>query len=615
MPYSGENDSKLPDRIKKLGEKLRKAWVDTWNSVFKKTKNEARAFATANSVVNKMKAEGSASFEIHGSYGEVKNLKELTDDDITSYGLTPEFCRQRSNMKVIEGNMLLADTPFSPSVSEKFKESGIRSFRLPAEAVAKNLWQLQTMPIHINQDFSGHKDESGAYLSIGTILAGKVVKEEEQTWCRILGALWENDYPDQVEEISKRREEMGLSVELRFSLEGLSLVDDKTADMEDFTYTGVAILEKDCAAFPQSQLLVASKVDNLANSRGAKMKIKIESDGTPEGTKFTVDGEQVGNLSSLSFGFYPDGGFNHPLSCYYSVKEDVPETDWKKTTSFSLDAKEFVEEDSEPGTPYLVEAARWTKAYINSLPDSSFAVIEPDYSSGKNKAKNCRHLPYKDVEGKVDLAHLRNALARMNQIKPVTKSISADELKSKAEKTLLPLAKKNLPDSQWAKASGNEGGGNMEGLNKDTYSKEEVVVLLAAAQSEQAGEKEHQDALAAKDVLIGTEKARAEKAEKDLLDANTKLGAQAKVEKDKAAELAAEKFWTDNEKNYLPENKVEIIAIRKKMELGEATNEEVLKLAELKKSESTLAAGTGNTETKNKDLDQKFGIKNASEKV
>jgi hypothetical protein len=81
-------------------------------------------------------------------------------------------------MKVIEGDMLLADTPFSPSVSKNVmgKESGIFSFRLPAEAVAKNLWQLQTMPIHVNSDFSGHKDEDSIYLSIGTILAGKVWK-------------------------------------------------------------------------------------------------------------------------------------------------------------------------------------------------------------------------------------------------------------------------------------------------------------------------------------------------------------------------------------------------------------------------------------------------------
>ena len=100
-----------------------------------------------------------------------------------------------------------------------------------------------------------------------------------------------------------------------------------------------------------------------------------------------------------------------------------------------------------------VETAEWDRAYINDLPDSAFAVIEPAYKRGETDNKNARHLPYKDKNGKVDLPHLRNALARMNQIKPVTDSISTEELRAQARKVLIPLAKKHLPDSKWAKES------------------------------------------------------------------------------------------------------------------------------------------------------------------
>lgn len=79
-----------------------------------------------------------------------------------------------------------------------------------------------------------------------------------------------------------------------------------------------------------------------------------------------------------------------------------------------------------------MDAAKWTTKYINSLPDSSFAIIEPDYKNNVSSDKNCRHLPIKDADGNIDLPHLRNALARVNQIKPVTKSISTEELRSKA---------------------------------------------------------------------------------------------------------------------------------------------------------------------------------------
>jgi hypothetical protein len=95
---------------------------------------------------------------------------------------------------------------------------------------------------------------------------------------------------------------------------------------------------------------------------------------------------------------------------------------------------------TSPPEPSGQQEAEWTAAYINDLPDSSFAVIEPAYPE-KTQDKQCRHLPYKDKDGTVDLDHLRNALARMNQIEPVTDSISAPELRAKAQHVLIAAAK------------------------------------------------------------------------------------------------------------------------------------------------------------------------------
>lgn len=69
-------------------------------------------------------------------------------------------------------------------------------------------------------------------------------------------------------------------------------------------------------------------------------------------------------------------------------------------------------------TTETIEKAEWTAAYINDLPDSSFAYIEPGGSKddqGKTAPRSLRHLPYKDKDGSVDLPHLRNALARVQQ--------------------------------------------------------------------------------------------------------------------------------------------------------------------------------------------------------
>ena len=69
-----------------------------------------------------------------------------------------------------------------------------------------------------------------------------------------------------------------------------------------------------------------------------------------------------------------------------------------------------------------VQAAQWTTAYVDSLPDSSFGWID------KNGG---RHLPYKDKDGKVDLPHVRNALARLNQVQGMS-----DEERSKVRTKL-----------------------------------------------------------------------------------------------------------------------------------------------------------------------------------
>lgn len=61
---------------------------------------------------------------------------------------------------------------------------------------------------------------------------------------------------------------------------------------------------------------------------------------------------------------------------------------------------------------------QWTAKYVDSLPDSSFAFIDPGGkrdSEGKTKPRSLRHFPYKDANGKLDEAHVRNAVSRVPQ--------------------------------------------------------------------------------------------------------------------------------------------------------------------------------------------------------
>jgi uncharacterized protein len=104
---------------------------------------------------------------------------------------------------------------------------------------------------------------------------------------------------------------------------------------------------------------------------------------------------------------------------------------------------------SEAKTEELVaeDRAVWTAKYINDLPDSAFLYIESGGSKDdqdKTTPRSLRHFPYKDKNGKVDQAHLKNALGRIPQ-----SSLPADVKKTvaaKAKKLYDDLfGKKSLP--------------------------------------------------------------------------------------------------------------------------------------------------------------------------
>ncbi len=89
--------------------------------------------------------------------------------------------------------------------------------------------------------------------------------------------------------------------------------------------------------------------------------------------------------------------------------------------------------------------AEWTTAYINQLPDSAFLYIAPGGTKdeeGKTVPRSLRFFPVKDADGKVDVAHLRNALARIPQAK--IPQAAKDAARKKAE----DLAKEHLETYQ-----------------------------------------------------------------------------------------------------------------------------------------------------------------------
>ena len=91
------------------------------------------------------------------------------------------------------------------------------------------------------------------------------------------------------------------------------------------------------------------------------------------------------------------------------------------------------------------QSAEWTTRYKNDLPDSAFLYIEAGGkkdSEGKIKPRSLRHFPYKNMDGKVDRAHILNAIARIPQALFLSQA-QKDRLQAKARGIYLKFVKYN----------------------------------------------------------------------------------------------------------------------------------------------------------------------------
>lgn len=125
--------------------------------------------------------------------------------------------------------------------------------------------------------------------------------------------------------------------------------------------------------------------------------------------------------------------------------EDFSEENLATNLSEEGDSEDAPEEEGD-----LKELA-WTTKFINALPNAAFAVVEPCY----REKKTARHLPHHGTSVKspsenssVDKPHLRNALARMNQISSVCGN-SDSAIRSGAKRHLTRHAKAVLPSSKY----------------------------------------------------------------------------------------------------------------------------------------------------------------------
>ncbi len=134
---------------------------------------------------------------------------------------------------------------------------------------------------------------------------------------------------------------------------------------------------------------------------------------------------------------------------YIIVQEgsDLQKVPWTEDINGVIQFSDPVEVEMQYVAKAANEKAVWSTAMVNDLPDAAFLFVESGGekdSDGKTTPRSLRHFPYKDAAGKVDLPHLRNAIARAPQAKLPQAVI--DKVQARARNILnAQTSKKDIP--------------------------------------------------------------------------------------------------------------------------------------------------------------------------
>jgi len=134
-----------------------------------------------------------------------------------------------------------------------------------------------------------------------------------------------------------------------------------------------------------------------------------------------------------------------------------------------------------------VEKAARDTAYFNDLPDSYFLFVEPGGkkdAEGKTVPRTLRHLPFKDKNGNLDEARIRNAISRASQIKlkdgTRISEAKARQLQERARKLLEQVKKAVTTEEAIVQEDVQEGSEDMAALETLAEAVKGLTGLLTA---------------------------------------------------------------------------------------------------------------------------------------
>ncbi len=408
MPYTAL--SSLPEPVKALPKHSQEIWMAAFNNAFKTYNgDEHKAFAVAWAAVNKSREAMHSDFE------------RILSTFIKQYG--EEGHAKFENF--ISLNSLKVDRAYTPQA--QFKES----FKWVAPLISKykedseaKYWKVIALTANISMNNNPYDDFTKMQQAAPTLMYRPVnMNHDESKWLpfprtridftkaedmSVEGTLRVDNQDKWLQDMLPKFPNDPDAKIFQVSIEGRPSPDGIEAG---YFFTGLALLEKGVSlpGDPLTEIqplflnesvgqamcrlidgqVVCNCKTNLRESEKTKMKI-TEQEKPPEGELSAEKGKCVCAFC----------GQIDPLT--------TEEADHQKCSSCGHQMQKLPNQATHTGLQGF-------EAFGDaSFPDSCFAYV-PDAAKGADGAKSLRKLPYKNADGTVDIPHVRNALARLDQ--------------------------------------------------------------------------------------------------------------------------------------------------------------------------------------------------------
>lgn len=251
-------------------------------------------------------------------------------------------------------HLVIFDLTTAGAVSQ---HKGPTRYRLAVEGVEASLPSLAAKPIHVTAGYDGHFERGKTPKAIGTMIGGVGIENDDKTvTIRAVASLWADDFPHEVEAIASKRDIMGASYEIMYPVTAAKR-EGSVVEISSWVFSGAAILKKASAAHPESQLLVASVMDEDDLERLVAEPLDTDERNDLPDSDFALIQERNGRKVRR----FPINDEAHRKNAWARIDQAKDMTDAERAATRDRIMNRAKKEGDAWAKPYHKADGKWTK--------------------------------------------------------------------------------------------------------------------------------------------------------------------------------------------------------------------------------------------------------------